>query len=93
MQQFSHSVDAVLHYLILYSVLVYADVAEQRTVLMKSTAHPTVLNSLFSHPWHLPPYTHTVSVFLLLTSSSPPIRPLGAVTNVTYVVDRPAQIT
>jgi len=79
----------------LYNVLVYANkyVAQQRNVLMKSTAHPAVLNGLLSHPWHLPPYTHTVSVFLLLTSSSPPIRPLGAVTNITYVDDRPVQIT
>jgi len=38
-------------------------------------------------------HTHTFSVFLLLNSSSPPIRPLGVVTNVTYVDDRPVQST
>jgi hypothetical protein len=56
-----HSVDAVLDNLILYSVLVYANkyVAQQRNVLMKSRAHPAVLNSLSSQPWHLPPYTQS----------------------------------
>jgi hypothetical protein len=58
-----NSVDAVLHILSLYSVLMYANkyVAQQRDVLMKSMAHPTVLNSLFSHPRHLPPYTNSRS--------------------------------